>query len=123
MSVLELTLSYSRSVADMAFEAPSLSSHQKHNVILASFGVFVASVAFYLFLSGSVVSKNYERDSMMSQLQQSSSRAQEIEQRALSADSVYTSQYFLEHGYEEPKDLGIIKRSKNVAEVSNSNIY
>lgn len=123
MSVLELTLSYTRSVAQGEFETPSLAFHEKKKIVLFAFGVFMATAVLYLYMAGVVVAQSYERDRLSTSLRQASARAQEIEQRALGANSVYTSQYFIEHGFEEPKDLGIIKRVSNVAEVSGTSLY
>ncbi len=123
MSVLELTLSYTRSVAQGEFETPSFALHEKKKMVIIAFGTLLATAVLYLYMSVSVVAQNYERDRLTALLRQTSAHAQEIEQRALGAHSVYTAQYFIENGFEEPKELGIIKRVNNVAEVSSSHLY
>ena|SRR3989344_4380906 len=123
MSVLELTLSYTRLVTQGDFEAPALAFQQKKK--LAIFGVcaLVVSAGFYLFMMGEVVSKNYERNQRTKDLRQASADTQAVERRALGSNSLYTAEYFTQRGYEKPKELGIIKRAPNVAEAETSYLY
>ena len=121
MSVLELT--FTKLITYREFQSPSLSYKQKKTLIIAGFSIFCVSMILYLYLMGAIVTQNYERNRLSIQLQQSSSRAQEIEQQALSINSIYTAEYFIEHGYVKPKTLGIIKRSRDVAEAQISYFY
>lgn len=123
MSVLELTLSYKRLAAYGELQAPDLSYRQKKILTIGSFSIFISIVFVYLYLMGVIVTKNYERNHLSLQLQQSSSRAQATEQQALGINSIYTSEYFIERGYTKPQTLGIIKRAHNVAEAKISYFY
>lgn len=123
MSVLELTLSYRKLTTYGEFQAPDLSYRQKRMFTIVGFSVFISLMFVYLYLMGVIVTKNYERNHLVLQLQQSSSRAQATERQALGVNSIYTAEYFIERGYTKPQTLGIIKRAHDVAEAKISYFY
>ncbi|MEK9175309.1 MAG: hypothetical protein AAB795_01820 [Patescibacteria group bacterium] len=120
MSILELTFT---KITYKEFQFPIFSYKQKKIFTIASFSIFCVLMIVYLYVMGTIVTKNYERNRLSIQLQQSSSRAQEIEQQALGIHSIYTTEYFIGHGYVKPKTLGIIKRARDVAEAKISYFY
>ena len=123
MSVVELTIFYTRSVVEGEFDAPSLTMIQKKRLMSGIFALLVIITGFYLYMTGLVVSKNIERQQMLAQLPQVLTIAQSVERQALTEGQVFTSRYFVEHGYEKPSSLGIIKRVRNVAEHKTQYFY
>ncbi len=123
MSVLELTISYTKSVVEGEFDTPFFSVAQKKQLIIGTGILLIAITSFYLYMTGVIVSTNLERQHLESQLKTTLSGAQAVERQALTQGRVFTAQYFIDRGYEEPSDLGIIKRTSNVAEISSHYFY
>lgn len=123
MSTLEFSLSYKKLFQYGEWQTPNLSYKQKKHFIISGLSLFIIVSTIYLYFVGVVVSKNYERNRLSIQLQQSSDRTQTVEQQAFGVDGMYTAEYFIEHGYTRPKTLGIIKRTSNVAEAQISRFY
>lgn len=123
MSVLELTISYTRSVVEGEFDTPFLAFAQKKRVMTILFIALLVSVGFYLYMTGIVVTKNLEWQQLKMQLPVVITYAQSAERNALTEGHLFTSRYFIERGYEEPTNLGIITRARNVAETKTYYFY
>lgn len=125
MSLLELTVSYTNTKLAIfeEFDFPVVTYRQRRTIIIVGFSLFIIFAIMYLYIMGSIVSKNYELNKLSIQLERASSRVEEAEQLTLGAHSAYTADYFIERGYVKPSTLGVIKKSTNVAEAHISSLY
>lgn len=76
--------------------------------------------ALYLYVSGLVVSQNLKRAGLEDLEVGLSQSAQEAESRLAAHESALRLDFFTKIGYEEPRELYVIKRSRNVAENNQS---
>lgn len=116
MSVLQLTFSIADSVRfDVA-------SSQRRRFVLGGGLVLFGLLVVYMYLAGSIVTANIERTHIVENLKNATAVSQSIERTALVKESMFTAAFFVSAGYEEPGNMGIIKRAHNVAEKQSGTI-
>lgn len=119
MSVLEFTTT----IRHIPWEVPTLPApFKRRSWIMIGMGVLAALLLLYMYFAGSVVTANIERSRVIQELKTAVAASQSIEQMALTKESMFTAGFFMSAGYEEPRDLGIIKRTHHVAEQPNITI-
>lgn len=87
-------------------------------------GIFLLIVfsALYLYVSGLVVSQNLRRAELEGLEISLFQSAQEVEYSLAAHESAMRLDFFTKIGYEEPRELNVIKRSRNVAESNQSRL-
>ena len=116
MSVLNLTFSYVRPYISQASGAlEDLNFRKKKNLLKTLSFSFIALVALYVYLTGSIVTQNLKRSDLAEALNKSTLESAGAESMFISESYCKSVEYFKEHGYEEPKNLEIIRTAGNVA--------
>ncbi len=127
MSVLELTVSYTRSYAralgELEYPQATLSLAQKKRLVGVGITLFVLLTAIYLVVTGSIVTGNLTREALKGDLAAAASAAHEAERNALAEGKLFTPDFFIAQGYTEPQALDTITRVRNVAQNSTKNLY
>ncbi len=93
-------------------------AEQKKTLIKSGLIFFAIISVLYIYLVGSVVADTAMLNKMQISQKQEMQRLGETESRALSQNQNLTVPYFLGQGYEEPKNLDVIRRKQNVAKNS-----
>ncbi|OGF64353.1 hypothetical protein A2661_02475 [Candidatus Giovannonibacteria bacterium RIFCSPHIGHO2_01_FULL_45_24] len=109
MSVFHLTFSYARPYIAAGKEAADLSLKQKGLILKILISLFVIFVSANLYFSGAVVSKTAERAALSAATNEALQRSGGAEAAFVAANYGKNLEYFLAQGYEEPKNLEIIK--------------
>lgn len=78
-------------------------------------GFFILLLAVYVYLVGAVAAYGKQREDYRTLLKTELLRSVKIESAFMAASSEKGLEYLAALGYEAPKDLGIIKRTSNVA--------
>lgn len=116
MSVLNLTFSYVRPYIYQASEAlEDLNFRKKKNLLKTLLFVFIALVALYIYLTGSIVTQNLKRSDLAKALNKSDLEGAGAESVFISESYDKSVEYFKTRGYEEPKNLEIIRVAGSVA--------
>ncbi len=96
---------------------------QKKMLIKSGFILFAVILLAYIYLVGGVVSGSAKLKKMDILRQKEMSGLEAVESKMLSENRDLNISYFLGQGYEEPKNLDVIKRKPNVAKNSLSYFY
>ena len=126
MSVTNLTFSYVRPYIYQASGAlEDLNFRKKKNLLKKLLFIFIALAAFYIYLTGAVVSQNFKRNGLETMLNKSKMESAEVESVFISESYNKSVEYFKARGYEEPKNLEIIRTAGSVAvkDAEKQNLY
>jgi len=116
MSVLNLTFSYVRPYIYQASGAlEDLNFRKKKNLLKNLLFIFIALAAFYVYLTGAIVSQNFKQNDLEKTLNKSSMESAGAESVFISESYGKSVEYFKARGYEEPKNLNIIRTAGSVA--------
>lgn len=116
MSVLNLTFSYIRPYIDQASGAlEDLNFRKKKNILKNLAVIFIVLVAFYVYLTGTIVAQNLKRSDLTRALYKSNLESAVSESVFISESYDKNVEYFKARGYEEPKNLNIIRTAGSVA--------
>ncbi|MBI2023345.1 hypothetical protein HYT01_02155 [Candidatus Giovannonibacteria bacterium] len=114
MSVLQLAISYTNTYTEPIF---SLSLQQRKALFKSGIALFVITASFYLYLAGSVVSQNLQREDILSTLEKENLLMQEAEHALIAEDG--KSRSFIEANAAGKLNVfDVIKRTQNVAGIS-----
>ena len=120
MSFLELSLYVYEKPALMAEDFPV----GKRKAILKSNLILLCAIAvLYVYFSGTIVSDNLKNIQLEKQYQNESRELNKTEAALISANTTLNPEYLASKGFEETKNLNVIKRNINVAENSKFNYY
>ncbi len=127
MSVLELSLysyekiySKTETVSDHLFY---FSLKQRKTILKISILAFILFTAFYIYLAGAIAADNLNKEKLQSILNKVLSEKGTSEQILISQSNNLALSSLLGSGYEEPKDLILIRQQINVAKSQESSIY
>ncbi|MDP3935188.1 MAG: hypothetical protein Q8Q46_03175 [Candidatus Giovannonibacteria bacterium] len=116
MSVINLTFSYVRPYIYQASGAlEDLNFRKKKKLLKNLLFVFIALAVFYIYLTGAVVSQNFKRNDLEKTLNKNSMESAGAESAFISESYDKSMEYFKTRGYEEPKNLEIIRTAGSVA--------
>ena len=124
MSVLNLTFSYVRPYIYQASGAlEDLNFRKKKNLLKNLAIIFIVLTAFYVYLTGTIVAKNLQRENLVNLLNKTEFENAEAESIFINEGYGKGMAYFI--GYEEPKNIRVIKKAGNVAvkNVEKQNFY
>ncbi len=126
MSVLNLTFSYVRPYIYQASGAlEDLNFRKKKNILKNLAVIFIALAAFYVYLTGTIVAQNLKQSDLTKALYKSNLESAVAESAFINEGYGKGMEYFIARGYEEPKNLEVIKKAENVAvkNVEKQNFY
>ena len=116
MSVLNLTFSY---VKPYIYQASgvleNLNFRKKKNLLKNLSFIFIALAAFYVYLTGAIVVQNLKRSDLTKTLNKNNLESIAAESVFISESYGKSVEYFKARGYEEPKNLNIIRTAGSVA--------
>jgi len=116
MSVLNLTFSYVRPYIYQASGAlEDLNFRKKKNLLKNLLFIFIALAAFYVYLTGTIVVQNLKRSDLTKTLNKNNLESIAAESVFISESYGKSVEYFKARGYEEPKNLNIIRTAGSVA--------
>ena len=88
---------------------------KKKIILKNASGFFILFLAIYVYFIGAVAAHSQKRGNYMALLKTELLRSIKTESAFMAASSEKNLEYLTALGYETPKDLGIIKRTSNVA--------
>ena len=93
----------------------------KKRLIKSGVVIFGVLVLGYLIMMGSIISQSVAREKLKRGLAAELHSLQETESSFVARGGTIAS--FIQHGYEEPQSLEVIKRIRNVAENTHATFY
>ncbi|QQG42362.1 MAG: hypothetical protein HYW15_02520 [Candidatus Giovannonibacteria bacterium] len=112
--MFHLTFSYARPYISAGKEAADLPLKQKMLILKSMISLFILFVSVHLYLAGAVVSKTAERAALSAAADEALQKNMETETAFVAASYGKNLEYFFAQGYEEPKNLEIIKSASFV---------